>query len=68
MNDTQRNVGAGDLETFWMSGAAQEPALELDERGQVRAIRQEPPTPSGQSHSRVTVRLPQLQIPSVRWD
>jgi hypothetical protein len=68
MSDTQRSVSTSDLETFWMSGAAQEPALELDERGQMKAIRQEPPTPPGQNRSRVNVRLPQLQIPSDRWD
>jgi hypothetical protein len=40
MSNTQRSGGVDELETFWMSGAAEEPALELVD-GQLRPIQQE---------------------------
>jgi hypothetical protein len=60
------NVSPSDLEAFWMSGTAQEPALELDADGRIKPIQPQvsaPPAPRG-----TRPRAPQLRLPEFRWD
>ncbi len=57
-----------ELESYWMSGAAQEPVLELDLKGRIKPIRQDGPPAARRRKTQVTVRLPELRVPPVRWD